>query len=155
VNYPEGYNSSLTFSPSVVSFSPASGGVSRVPAAALARVLESAAAMSDCRRPSLDSRCANFAISLSYSSHSGIWRARASLGSFCEHQNTIVSSCITLDAVTMRTVNGFWHKSMVLARSKRSLLPVNCRLCEHSDGDAQVFSTYTTFHTSVEIRVSV
>ena len=130
-NYPDGYSSSLTLSVSAVSFRPtSSGGVSRVPAAALARTLESAAAMSDCRRPSLDSRCASFAISLSYSSHSGIWRARASFGSFCKHQDVMISLRITFDAVTMRTVNGFWHRSMVLARSNRSLLPVNRGLRE-------------------------
>jgi len=84
-NYLDGYNSSLILSSSVASFcSTSSGDVSRVPAAALARMSDSAAAISDCKRPSLDSRCANFAISPSYSSHSGIWRARASLGSFCE-----------------------------------------------------------------------
>ena len=91
-NYSD-YNSSLTLSPPSTSFcSTSSGDVSRIPAAALARTLESAAAISDCNRPSFDSRCANFAISPSYSSHSGIWRARESFGSFCEHQNVMIKS---------------------------------------------------------------
>ena len=96
-NYSDRYNSSLTLSPPPSSpfrlFPLSSGGVSRVPAAALARILESAAAISDCKRPSLDNRWANFAISPSYSSHSGICRARASFGSFCENQNVMVKMC--------------------------------------------------------------
>ena len=72
-NYSDRYNSSLTLSlPSASTFPLSSGDESKVPAAALARILESAAAISDCKRPSLDSRWANFAISPSYSSHSGI-----------------------------------------------------------------------------------
>ena len=133
-NYLDGYNSSLILSSSMTSFcSTSSGGVSRVPAAALARTLESTAAISDCKRPSLDSRCANFAISLSYSSHSGIWRARASLGSFCEYQNTTFNLTRRVHTIIPHTVNGFWHKSMVLARCNRSLLPVNRGYVRHFD----------------------
>lgn len=117
--------------------STSSSGVSRVPAAALARTFESAAAISDCKRPSLDNRCANFAISLSYSSHSGIWRARASLGSFCGHLDTMFSLTHRVNTITAHTVNGFWHKSMVLARCNRSLLPVNYGCVRHFDQNMQ------------------
>ena len=53
---------------------------------ALARSFTSAAAALACMRPSSASLRAKRAISESYCSHSGIFRARSSFGSFCEHR---------------------------------------------------------------------
>jgi hypothetical protein len=53
---------------------------------ALANSFTSAAAALACMRPSSASRRVKCAISESYCSHSGIFRARSSFGSFCEHK---------------------------------------------------------------------
>lgn len=50
----------------------------------LASILASAAAMPECMMPSSANFRAKRAISASYASHSGIFRALASLGSFCK-----------------------------------------------------------------------
>jgi hypothetical protein len=71
-------------STTLVWVSSVSGGVWTGPTdPTLASSFTSAAATVACRRPSSTSLCVKRAISESYSSHSGIFRARASFGSFC------------------------------------------------------------------------
>ena len=72
---------------SLVSLSSVSGAVWTGPTdPALANSFTSAAAALACMRPSSANLRVKCAISESYCSHSGIFRARSSFGSFCEHR---------------------------------------------------------------------
>ena len=74
-------------SASLVRVSSVSDGVRTGPTdPALANSFTSAAATLACMRPSSASLRVKCAISESYCSHSGIFRARLSFGSFCEHR---------------------------------------------------------------------
>jgi hypothetical protein len=89
---------------------------------ALASSFTSAAAAVACMRPSSASLRVKRAISESYCSHSGIFRARASLGSFCVRSAAV---CEVRASYIRKgqTVSGFWQRSIVLALWSLSSLP--------------------------------
>jgi hypothetical protein len=89
---------------------------------ALASSFTSAAAALTCMRPSSANLRVKRAISESYCSHSGIFRARASFGSFCVRR-AVVCEFRASYFRKVRTVSGFWQRSMVLALWSLSSLP--------------------------------
>jgi hypothetical protein len=89
---------------------------------ALASSFTSAVAALTWMRPSSANLRVKCAISESYSSHSGICRARESFGSFYTRSSAARELPVPFQ-VQARTVSGFWQRSIVLARRSLSLLP--------------------------------